>query len=116
MRHNVDSLELLYEAIPTGEDNAVSLETLAEYFGVSERDMRSRILFARKNGYIICSLPSEQKGYYIPVDDKELLRCYRMFKKRQEATDSILQLMRDCLVRGGIDPDRNEKEEGENHV
>ena len=116
MRHDKKTMDKLYEAIPEGENNAVSVYTLCKYFDVSERVMKSLILRARQNGYIICSLPSEQKGYYVPVDDKELLRCYRMFKKRWEATDSILQIMRDCLLKGGIDPDRNEKEEGENHV
>ncbi|MCR5235530.1 MAG: hypothetical protein K6E53_16745 [Lachnospiraceae bacterium] len=109
MKIDKKRLQLLLKVLPEGEDNAISLETLSRYFGVTERDIRSLILNARQNGYMICSLPSEQKGYYLPANNFELLRCYRMFRKRAESTASILQGMKDYLLKNGIDPDRDKK-------
>lgn len=100
-----DFSELLYDALPEGLDNAISLTDLATYFGIDERDLRSRILYARQHGYMICSLASEQKGYYKPSDIKEAVRCYRMFSKRLESTQSVVSGMRDYILKNGIDPD-----------
>ncbi len=109
-----DFSELLYDALPEGLENAISLTDLSKYFGIDERDLRSRILYARQHGYMICSLASEQKGYYKPINMGEAVRCYRMFSKRLESTQSVVSGMRDYIIRNGIDPDLpGEIEEGE---
>lgn len=59
--------------IPTGKDNAISMEYLSNILGVSKRDIRQCVLNARLEGNIICGT---QYGYYLPADDSELREYY----------------------------------------
>lgn len=67
------------EILPHGKENAISMGHLATYFGTSERDIRSMIHKARCDGSIICG---DSSGYYLPETREELLRWYRLAKKR----------------------------------
>ena len=112
-KNDMEAIQRLCDAIPEGIDNAISLDVLAFYLRVSERELKDLILHARtnQNTFFIGSLPSEQKGYFIPADTGEALRCYRMFEKRRDTTDAILRNMKNHLIRNGVNPDT--REEGE---
>lgn len=107
---NEEDMMILRDVLPVGEENSISLKDLSTICGVTEREMKSHILYMRQNQnlFFIASLPSEQKGYYIPSTREEALRCLRMFEKRAETTDSILKMMRECIY-------RNYGEEGSNY-
>ena len=105
MKRDAEILQRVYDVIPKGEENAISVKALSDYFEVSAREVKSLILRARQNGYMICSLASEQKGYYKPTDIVEILKCYKMFEQRARTTESVLLSIREYLIHNGINPD-----------
>ena len=67
------------DLLPHGKAHAVSMSHLADVFGCSERDIRSMIHQARCDGAIIAG---DSSGYYLPETREELMRWYRLAKKR----------------------------------
>lgn len=105
MKRDEDFLQRLYDVIPIGKENAISVKALSDYFEVTARELKSLILRARQQGYMICSLASEQKGYYKPTDIVEVHQCYKMFEQRARTTESVLLSIREYLIHNGINPD-----------
>ena len=90
--------KLLFALIPEGEENAVSMSSLAHSLRVECRDIRALVLKARKEGYIVAS---NMKGYFIPTDSKELLRYYRRTQQRQTTTAVSIGAVRRKLKEDG---------------
>lgn len=111
----IENPKKLYDLLPKGNENAVSLKDISARLGINERSMKTHILHARLKGYMICSLFAEKKGYFKPSDTKEALKCYRIFHRRAETSKAVLEEMKRYLIKNGINPDEIEKE-GENNV
>ena len=67
----------LLDAIPTGEENAVSMSALAELFHTTERGIRKLVHLAREDG---CIVAGNASGYFLP-EELEELRGYCSFAK-----------------------------------
>lgn len=59
---------------PVGEENAVTMSTLAAFWHVDDRAARRRIELLRRNGEVICS---SDRGYFRPANVGELRRYVR---------------------------------------
>ena len=105
MKREEETLKLLYDIIPIGKENAISVKALSNYFAISPRDVRALILNARQNGFMICSLASDCGGYYRPTELIDVIKCYKIFQQRAKTTDSVLLGMREYLIHNGINPD-----------
>lgn len=90
--------KILLSFIPEGEENAVSMRTLARYLDVECRNVRALVLSARKDGYIIAS---NSCGYFIPTDSSELRRYYKRTQQRQETTAISISAVRRKLKEDG---------------
>lgn len=77
----------LLSLIPTGEENAISMKSLARLTDSSLQDVRQWVENARLDGMIIAS---SQSGYYIPVDEEELFDYYIRTKRRLNTTRQTL--------------------------
>lgn len=97
----ISKLQKIIDMIPTGEDHAVSMPSLARALDVSEREVRQIVLRARMAGGIIAGTAS---GYFIPDSDEELLAYYRMAEARSLTTLASLKATRHELKRRGISP------------
>ncbi len=66
------------EYIPVGHDNAIKRRELRRLTGLSDREMREHIEYARTREIVILNL-QDGNGYFMPRDDEgELVRrCYR---------------------------------------
>ncbi len=112
---NKDFFEHLYDAIPEGKENAISLKDLSSVLGLEKRETKAQVLKARENGYMICSLASEQVGYFKPANMEEAIRCYLMFASRADTSQLVADGMKRFLIENGFNPDQpiRKKEEGE---
>lgn len=63
------------DAIPYGEDAAISRSALAAAAGMTDRKCRAQIALARSCGYVICN---KGKGYYRSDDAADRLALYRV--------------------------------------
>ena len=68
----------------TGEDQAIGRDALVEElasvgYRVHERAVRENIRELRRNGHLICSMPGEGGGYYMPCSLSE----YRNFRQKE---------------------------------
>lgn len=88
---NNDKFQKLLRLIPEGEEHAVSMSTLSSILGIKSRVLRSLIVEARRAGNIICS---NDNGYFLPANNDELLRYYRLVTARMCTTSSCLKPVR----------------------
>ena len=80
--------------LPRGKTHAVSMAHLADYFSTSERDVRAMVYRARCEGAIICG---DSNGYYLPETREELMRWYRLARKRSLSGLKALKAARQQL-------------------
>lgn len=92
----------IYDTIPRGEQNAISMAELARRWEADERETRQIIYSARKDGELICS---SVRGYFRPETDTELLDWYRTARSRSLGTLESLRTARRTLIAHGVDPD-----------
>jgi len=77
----------LLALIPTGQENAISMRTLSSLTDSSVQEIRQWVENARLDGMIIAS---SQSGYYIPIDEEELVEYYVRTKRRLNTTKDTL--------------------------
>lgn len=77
----------LLSLIPVGQENAISQKSIARLTDSSLQEVRQWVENARLDGMIIAS---SQSGYYIPVDEEELVEYYVRTKRRLNTTKSTL--------------------------
>ena len=87
--------------ISVGRENAISLTDLSNLSGISPREVKRQIMFARKDGIIVCS---GDEGYFKPENLAELADYYKRFHSSAITTLSCLKATRRELRRNGIDP------------
>ena len=95
----MNTTEALLELIPYSP-NRVSMTTLSNYLGCTEREVREYVKTARIAGEII---GSDQRGYYLPIEADELARHYRMAYRRAISTHRTLKQERRFLRAMGVD-------------
>ena len=74
-----DRISSICDILPRGKARAVSMSHLADALRCSDRDVRAVIHRARCDGAIIAG---DSSGYYLPETREELIRWYRLAKKR----------------------------------
>ena len=79
--------DVLLSLIPIGEENAISMKSLARLTDSSLQEIRQWVENARLDGMIIAS---SQSGYYVPVDEEELVEYYVRTKRRLNTTRQTL--------------------------
>ena len=90
-----DRLSLsIADLLPRGKAQAVSMLHLADYLGCTDREIRAMIHRARCEGSIICG---DSSGYYLPETREELIRWYRLAKKRSLSGLKALKAARQQL-------------------
>mgnify|MGYP002768821204 CR=1 FL=1 len=74
----------IIDFIPVGRANAITADELAARTGVTKREVRKQILYARCNGEPICSSSESGNfgGYYLPSNTKEAQVYYRQQTRR----------------------------------
>lgn len=77
----------LLSLIPVGQENAISMKSLARLTDSTLQEIRQWVENARLDGMIIASA---QCGYYIPVDERELFDYYLRTKRRLTTTQKTL--------------------------
>lgn len=77
----------LLTLIPVGQENAISQKSIARLTDSSLQEVRQWVENARLDGMIIAS---SQSGYYIPVDEEELVEYYVRTKRRLNTTKNTL--------------------------
>lgn len=77
----------LLSLIPVGQENAISMKSLARLTDSTLQEIRQWVENARLEGMIIAS---SQCGYYIPVDEEELVDYYVRTKRRLNTTKATL--------------------------
>jgi biotin operon repressor len=77
----------LLSLIPIGQENAISQKSLARLTDSSLQEIRQWVENARLDGMIIAS---SQFGYYIPIDEEELVEYYVRTKRRLNTTRNTL--------------------------
>ena len=77
----------LLSLIPVGHMNAISMKSLARLTDSTLQVVRQWVENARLDGMIIAS---SQSGYYIPVDEEELVDYYVRTKRRLNTTRNTL--------------------------
>lgn len=77
----------LLNLIPIGQDNAISMSSLSKLTDSSLQETRQWVENARLDGMIIAS---SQAGYYIPIDEEELVEYYIRTKRRLDTTKKTL--------------------------
>ena len=68
-----ETIDLINEFIPFGQENAISRADLVDLFGICDRSIREYIEMIREqnNSFVIIS-SSKYKGYYKTTDKKEI--------------------------------------------
>lgn len=84
----------LKDLIPCGEENAVSVPTLAKILGTNERDVRKQVSNLRTQGELILS---SARGYFRPATVGELRRFVSAMTKRGRATFAAVAAARKAL-------------------
>ena len=92
--------EYLMKCIPTGEKNAIPMSTLALFLNLSERELRSVVLRARKDG---CLIATSTNGYFQPETENEMLTYYRTRFTAAMSTLASLKATRNRLKAAGVD-------------
>lgn len=69
----------LLNHIPTGKENAIHADALADQMNVCERSLRLMIRKEREAGAVIVG---DKSGYYLPADHNELTRHVATMRRR----------------------------------
>lgn len=77
----------LLSLIPIGEENAISMKSLSKLTDSTLQEIRQWVENARLDGMIVAS---SQSGYYIPIDEEELVEYYVRTKRRLNTTKNTL--------------------------
>jgi len=94
------TLDVIVNAIPTGERNAISMATLRDVSRcANERELRRCIEHLRTNSEII--ICSSDKGYYRPENMQELFKYYNRTHKRAMTNLMSLKHARRILKENG---------------
>lgn len=93
------------EYIPTGIENAISRQRLAEITGMSDREVRREIHIARRDIPILNL--SDGNGYFIPDMNKKseialLKRWYKQENSRLKSIGWALTTARRTLINCGV--------------
>ena len=59
--------------LPEGQENAINLKRISNYFGITERDTFRMIQLERQEGYPIMAKKNEGGGYYKPASPEEYI-------------------------------------------
>lgn len=96
-----EASERIAQAIPFGQQNAVTRKRLANQLGLSDRQMRLHIQQARDEGVIILNL-QDGRGYYQSADVSEMTAQYWQDKARALSILKRLKAMRKILNEAGV--------------
>lgn len=95
------TIEELYNALPTGEDNAIHQVELAKMFDVTPAHVKGMIRAARRQNIEICS---GINGYFIPENDLERQQFTQyMIKSAKSRFVSIKTTRSKLKEKGGHD-------------
>jgi biotin operon repressor len=89
-------LSTITDVLKPGIENAISLEYLCSYYGVSERVVRKFLHHARTNGIPILS-STKYGGYYLPKDQKEAQEFIRSQTNRAKACFASLKAVKEYV-------------------
>ena len=89
----------IIDFIPESPDR-ISMKGLSDKIGCHPRDTRKLVLTARKSGEIIAA---DDRGYFIPVSNAELVSYYRDARQRAITTLVSLEPVRRYLKAQGVD-------------
>lgn len=81
-------LQVIYDALKEGEENATTSKTLCAAFHLSERELRQNIESLRRSGLVILS---STKGYYLAGTIDELRRFVKQERSRALSVLRILK-------------------------
>lgn len=71
------------EMLAEGKENAVTAKHLSDVLGKPVRTITAMIEAERKQGVPICaSCDTDNAGYYLPIDDRELREYVSSFDRR----------------------------------
>lgn len=87
---------MIFEQLPYGKNNAIRPIDLANMFGLSERQLRKKILNERMAGYLIMSNCSTG-GYYKPDNEGEILDYISMMEHQAKTRLAASKAARDYL-------------------
>lgn len=85
--------KIIFDALRKGEENGLSLSTVKQLTGLTDREARRTIESMRRNGALICS---STKGYYFADTTDELRNYVQTVQKR---TDSELATLKPFVDR-----------------
>ena len=77
----------LLNLIPIGQENAISMKSLARLTDSTIQEIKQWVENARLDGMIVAS---SQFGYYIPINEEELVDYYVRTKRRLNTTKKTL--------------------------
>ena len=100
----------IVDLLPTGKENAISQKQLAAVLNISERELRKRIEFERRNGAVICSsTDADGSGYYLPQNVEEAQRFYATMQKRTRPTLECLRATRRWIKAAGMQAEEKQE-------
>ena len=100
-RHKMDrkNYEEFAEQFPAGRENALSMQAMCKFFGVTDRDLRNMVKQARLHG---CIIAGDDYGYYRPISLEEL-HAYRVIvHARYKTTGATLRAV-DTAIRNYVE-------------
>lgn len=97
---NIQYFEKIYQIIPEGRNNAVSMSQLSERLHVDARQCRKIISEMRNQGYLIVG---DNHGYYVPTTNEELFRWYQSVRSRAMTGLKGLKYARRIMKGNGIE-------------
>lgn len=93
---------IIFEHLPQGAENAVSLRELSARLGIPERHLRAQIVRELEAGYPCLSSCSRHGGYFRPSDGEkgraEMERFYRQERRRAKSTLRKLRSVKKALA------------------
>ncbi len=95
----------LLDLIPHGEENAVSMKTLASVLNIECRSVRQMVLDARIKGAVICS---SSAGYFQPETHEELFRYVQIVKAQERSKYRALISAEKVLNEGRLPHEEDE--------
>lgn len=93
------TIEELYNALPTGEDNAIHQVELAEKFDVKPAHVKEMIRAARRQNIEICS---SRNGYFVPENDLERQQFAQFMIKSAKSRFVSVKTTRSKLKEKGV--------------
>ena len=97
---NIEYFKKVYQIIPEGKQNAVSMSQLSKILQTDTRQCRKIVSEMRNHGYLIIG---DSHGYYKPVTNEELFRWYQSVKSRAMTGLKSLKYARWIMRGNGIE-------------